>query len=118
MCYLFRKCLLGLLAMAISATVIADDKKEEMTKDRQLIKGSWKIVALTVNGKEVPKTDAQKITVENGADGGWTLYSDGKVVAKGTSNIDPTARPKSIDFTSTEGDSKGNKYCGIYELGE
>jgi uncharacterized protein (TIGR03067 family) len=39
-------------------------------------------------------------------------------ISKGTSTFDPTKKPKTIDFTPTEGEGKGNLYLGIYELGE
>jgi uncharacterized protein (TIGR03067 family) len=56
--------------------------------------------------------------VVNGSDGTWTLRSDDKEMNKGTSTIDPRKKPKTIDFTITEGEGKGNEHLGIYELGE
>jgi uncharacterized protein (TIGR03067 family) len=51
------------------------------------------------------------------SDGTWSIHTDDKVI-KGTSTIDPTKKPKTIDFTPTEGDGKGELHLGIYELGE
>jgi len=62
--------------------------------------------------------DARKFTVVNGSDGTWSLLSEGTEISKGTSTIDPLKKPKTIDFTPTEGEGKGNQYLGIYELGE
>ena len=101
------------------ATATGDDAKEEaIQKDRKQIEGTWRVVALEVNGNRASDEDARKITVVNGPDGTWTLFSDGKEVGKGTNSFDPTKKPKTIDFTQTEGDGKGNLYLGIYELGE
>jgi uncharacterized protein (TIGR03067 family) len=106
-----------LVAMAAIAT--ADDAKEEaIHKDRKLIGGTWRVVSLEVNGNKVSDDDAGKITVVNGPDGTWTLFSDGKEVGKGTNSFDPTKKPKTIDFTQTLEEGKGNLYLGIYELGE
>jgi uncharacterized protein (TIGR03067 family) len=117
-----KTCFVGLsvIGLLLSATAsIADDAKEEaINKDRKQTEGTWRVVALEVNGNKASDEDAKKITVVNGPDGTWTLFSDGKEVGKGTNSFDPTKKPKTIDFTQTEGDGKGNLYLGIYELGE
>jgi uncharacterized protein (TIGR03067 family) len=110
---------LGLALIAVAAITTADDAKDEAIKnDRKLIEGTWRVVALEVDGNKSPDEDARKITVVNGPDGTWTLFSDGKEVGKGTNSFDPTKKPKTIDFTQTEGEGKGNSFLGIYELGE
>ena len=110
---------LGLALIAVAAIATADDAKDEaIKKDRKLIEGTWRVVALEVDGNKSPDEDARKITVVNGPDGTWTLFSDGKEVGKGTNSFDPTKKPKTIDFTQTEGEGKGNSFLGIYELGE
>ena len=65
--------------------------------------------------------DVKKITTENGRDGEWTLLVDGKDVAEGTSTIDPTSNPKTIELKSHRGslqNSRGTHYRGIYEVHE
>ena len=107
----------GVVLTAIGAVASADDAKDEaIKKDRMQIKGTWRIVALEVNGNKAGEEDAKKLTVVNGSDGTWTLFSEGKEISKGTSTFDPTKKPKTIDFTITEGEGKG-QYLGIYELG-
>lgn len=110
---------LGLALIAVAAIATADDAKDEaIKKDRKLIEGTWRVVALEVDGNKAADEDAKKISVVNGPDGTWTLFSDGKEIGKGTNSFDPTKKPKTIDFTPTEGEGKGNLYLGIYELGE
>lgn len=87
-------------------------------KDRKQIEGTWRIVALEVNGNKAMDEDAKKLAVVNGSDGSWSLRSEDKEISKGTSTIDPTKKLKTIDFTPTEGAGKDNFYLGIYELGE
>ena len=76
-----------------------------------------KVTALEINGNKAKDEDANKITVVNGSDGTWSVRSEGKEISKGTSTFDPTKKPKTIDFTPTEGDAKGDLFLGIYKLG-
>lgn len=113
--YLF----IGALALLMSMTTIAsaDDAKEKaIKKDHKLMEGTWKIVALEINGNKSGDADASKFTVVNGADGTWSLRSEGNEIVKGTSTIDPTQNPKTIDFIPTSGQDQGKTMLGIYEL--
>lgn len=110
---------LGLIIIAICATASADDAKDEaIKKDRKKIEGTWRIVALEVNGNKAEEQDARKLTVVNGSDGTWSLRSEGKEISKGTTVIDPTQQRKAIDITPNDGGGKDNLYLGIYELGD
>lgn len=108
------------LATTIIATfaVAADPKDEAMAKDRLKIEGLWRIVELEINGNVNTDENVRKLTVLNGSDGTWSLRSEGQEISRGTSTFDPTVTPKAIDFEVTEGEGKGNKHKGIYELGE
>lgn len=119
-----RRSLLGSLFTACMFTMIgaiassADVKEDAVQKDRKLIEGTWRVVALEVNGSKSTEEDARKLTVVNGPDGTWSLRSDGNEISKGTNLLDPTKTPKTIDFTPTVGEGAGSLYRGIYELGE
>jgi len=52
----------------------------------------------------------------NGSAGTWSVRSEGKEISKGTSTFDPTKKPKTIDFTPTEGGGKGDLFLGIYRI--
>ena len=108
----------ALLFVVTSLTAAGDAKDEAIKKDRKQYEGTWQVVSLEVDGKQVPEEDAKKITVVNEADGQWAIEVEGKVVARGTSEIDPTKKPKAVDLTVTEGDDKGKTALGIYEIGE
>ena len=115
------KCYLGVfLATVLLANITkADDTKDQaIQKDRKRIEGTWQIVAVEINGNKAKEEDVRKLSVVNGSDGTWSLLSEGKEISKGTSTIDPTKTPKTIDFTPTEGGGKDNQYIGIYELGK
>jgi len=113
--------LLGLLivGLLLGGMVNADDAKDAaIKKDRQQIEGTWRIVALEVNGGKAMEQDARKLSVINRGDGTWTLRSEDKEVGKGTTTIDPTAKPKTIDISMKDEQGKTNLFLGIYELSE
>ena len=116
--------LLGLFVLGVSLSVIAaiafaDDAKDEaIKKDRKQIEGTWKIIAVTIDGSKETDQNIKNFRVVNGSDGTWSFRYEDEVVSKGASTIDPTMKPKTIDFTPTDGDDKDKQYLGIYELGE
>jgi uncharacterized protein (TIGR03067 family) len=97
---------------------LGDAKDEAIKKDRKQIEGTWRVIALEVDGNKAMEEDAKKLSVINGSDGTWSLFSEGREIGKGTSTIDPTKKLKTIDFTPTEGEGKDKLHLGIYELGE
>ena len=108
---------IGLL-FTVSPTTAGDAKDEAIKKDRKKYEGTWQVVALEVDGNKLPEEDAKKFTVVNEADGKWAIEVEGKVIARGTSEIDPTKKSKAVDLTVTEGDNKGQTVLGIYEFGD
>ncbi|MCR9296803.1 MAG: TIGR03067 domain-containing protein [bacterium] len=115
-CSRFSLLLVGLL---LTSTVSADDTKDEaISKERKRIQGTWQVTTLSINGNKAKDGDAKKFTVVNGDDGTWSIRSEGKEISKGTSTFDPTKKPKTIDFTPTEGGGKGDQFLGIYQLGK
>lgn len=113
---LFSLLIVGLL---LTATASADDAKDEaIRKDRKRIQGTWQVTALTINGNKAKDEDAKKLTVVNDDKGTWNLRSGNMEISKGTSTFDPTKKPKTIDFTPTDGGGKGDQFLGIYQLGK
>ncbi len=104
--------------VAVGGLVIAADTPENraIKQDRKRYEGTWRVVALEVNGVKASEADARKLTVINHADGAWVLTADGKEVGKGTSQIDPMKQPRAIDFVPTEGTHAGQTFLGIYEI--
>lgn len=107
--------ILGVVGQCLARA--GDDAKDEaIKKNWKLYDGTWPVVSLNVDGNEVPEEDARKIVVVNKTDGSWSIQVDGKEVAKGSSEIDPTKKPKTIDIKTTEGSSVGKTALGIYEI--
>jgi len=106
------------LLLAAAGLVIAGDAPKDAVKNElQKLKGTWQITSFVVNGQK-PVTDEQLETVVTtiAADGKFKVEANGSTVVEATIKIDPTKKPKAIDFTFTEGQLQGKKALGIYEL--
>src|SRR5713101_9814447 len=90
---------LGSLLLGVGFLAAAEDAKQDaIKKDRKKYEGTWRVTSLEINGNKSSEEDAKKITVVNKADGKWILQVDGQEITEGTSEIDPTKKPKTIDF--------------------
>lgn len=108
---------IGVLTTALGAAAPGLDKEDAIKKDRKQYEGTWRAVTLEVDGNKGGEEDVKKIIVINHADGAWSIRLDDKEIGKGTSTIDPTQKPKTIDIKPTEGGGLGTTYFGIYEIG-
>lgn len=90
----------------------ADDISAELKR----LSGSWRLVDEIDDGKQMPHQDTQKDNILTfDVTGSWKVEIDGKIVGQGTAKIDPTRRPKTIDYTFT-GEGAGGQFIAIYEL--
>lgn len=107
----------GGLVASVALLVAAEAPDDAIRKDRTLLVGTWRIVALEVNGNPASTEDARKLTVVN-LDDTWSLRSEGKEVSRGINVIDPSKSPKSIDLIVIEDGKKGDAHPGIYEISQ
>ena len=68
------------------------------------------------DGKHNAAAEATKNKLTFDDAGNWKVEIDGKVVGEGTATIDPSKKPKTIDYTFTKGEGAGAKFFAIYEL--
>lgn len=89
-----------------------------VAQDATTLVGTWQAVSIEADGNESRPEDAAKIKVVNTGDGGWTIFAEGKMVAKGTNELLPGSMPKGIDFvvTETPDGATARRHQGIYEL--
>ena len=116
----FRAVMFVVIAAA-SASALAADKEEVIKADRALLAGEWRVVSVEANGNTNTDPVVARVTVVNRLDGTWSLLSNGKIIAEGTSTIDPTTSPKTIELKSSRGsveNARGTHYRGIYEVHE
>ena len=80
-----------------------------------------KVVSIEANGNTNADPVVARVTILNGLDGKWTLLANGQTIADGTSEIDPTSSPKTIELKSRRSsvdNARGTNYRGIYEVHE
>jgi uncharacterized protein (TIGR03067 family) len=102
-----------LIALVVLAGVAGaeDAVKKEMTR----LEGDWSMVSGEANGMAMPKelvSSGKRVA----KDGETTITINGQVYLKAKFTIDPTKKIKTIDYTMTEGPTKGKTHLGIYEL--
>jgi uncharacterized protein (TIGR03067 family) len=84
-------------------------------KEMALLEGEWSMVSGEANGMAMPEATAK--TGKRVAKGGETSITlSGQVYFKAKFSIDPSKKPKEIDYEMTEGPTKGKTHLGIYEL--
>ncbi len=98
-----------ILVLSVMRTARSDGPK-----DADAIQGTWRAATAELGGKPFPDEVRKSITL--------TLKDDkytvtvGKNPDHGTVKLDPSAKPKAMDITGTEGPNKGKKIPAIYEL--
>jgi uncharacterized protein (TIGR03067 family) len=106
-----RVLLAALLSAGLAAGVSWGDDK---VPDAKKFDGTWQGVSVTNDGKEMPKEEAEKLTLTVKGDR-YTLKG-GPEAIEGTHKLDPSKSPRTIDATRTAGPDKGKTILGIYEL--
>ena len=89
---------------------------QDINKEFELLKGRWQCVREVSDGNEMPVEDLRKTILVFGTDATWQIEFDGKVVAAGNYIINHTIQPKTINYTFSLGDLKGQIFVAIYEL--
>lgn len=88
---------------------------ESIADDRAASVGTWDVVAVVVNGKEVDPATVTILQVDYAEDGSWRVRSQGLALAEGTSTNDEQAAPKTFDMeTLATEPSRTRRYVGIY----
>jgi uncharacterized protein (TIGR03067 family) len=102
---------LGLVGLLLGAADPADDIKKEMA----LLEGTWSMVSGEKEGEKLPE-DLLKDAKRSVTGGVTTISIGGQVFLKAKFTVDPSKKPKTIDYTVLEGPNKDMKQLGIYEL--
>jgi uncharacterized protein (TIGR03067 family) len=107
-----------LLALsAVLALSAADPAKDDAKKELDKLQGTWSAVSAEVDG--MPLDDNLRAGLRFVIKGDeFVVKGDDEVVKMYTRakiTIDPTTKPKSMDFAIGEGSEKGTVVEGIYE---
>ncbi len=100
--------------IAVLVLVGAAGAQNAIKKEMAKLEGEWSMVSGEADGQSMPKETVKsgKRVAKNGE---TTITIGGRVYFKAKFSIDPTKKPKAIDYTMTEGPTKGKTHLGIYE---
>jgi len=105
--------LIGLVAVAMS-TAWAEDT-EAIKKDISQLQGEWSMVSGSADGNPMP--DAMRESAKRVCKGDETTVMIGaQLLMKAKFTIDPSRKPKTIDYQMIDGPTKGKKQLGIYQV--
>src|SRR5213593_2388924 len=106
-------CLIALAAVTISP-VSAEDN-ETVKKDMAQLQGEWSMVSGSADGQTMPDQMLKQMKRICKRDETTTTMA-GQLYFKAKITIDPSKKPKTIDYQMTDGFTKGKKQLGIYEV--
>jgi uncharacterized protein (TIGR03067 family) len=88
-----------------------DAAQVEMTR----LEGEWSMVSGEADGQPLPAELVQAAR-RVAKDGETTVTIGGRLFMRARFTVDPAKAPKAIDYTMTDGPTKGKTQLGIYEL--
>jgi uncharacterized protein (TIGR03067 family) len=106
---------LFLITAGVCFLIAADDAGDLIKKDMARLEGEWSMVSGQINGKAMPDAFL-KGSRRVAKDAVTTVTIGGMPFMKAKFTIDPSKKPKTIDYLMLEGLTKGKKQFGIYEL--
>jgi uncharacterized protein (TIGR03067 family) len=95
------------LVLSLSSVAWGGDAKDDT------IDGVWLPSSAELGGKQFP--DEVRKTIKLVVKDNKYTVTVGTAVDKGTAQLDPSAKPKALDITGTDGPNKGKKIPAIYE---
>jgi len=108
---MIRKITLVALAATISSLVWAAQNEVELAK----LQGEWSMVSGSADGQQMP--EEMRKEMKRVCRGDVTTTTLGaRTFLKAKITIDPSKKPKTIDYEMLDGFTKGKKQLGIYEV--
>jgi uncharacterized protein (TIGR03067 family) len=101
--------------IVVLALVGADGAQDAAKKEMTRLEGEWSMVSGEIDGQALPE-ELRKGAKRVAKEGETIVTINGRLFLKAKFTIDPTKKPKTIDYTFTDGPTKGKKQLGIYEL--
>jgi uncharacterized protein (TIGR03067 family) len=103
-----------LLAVAVALALSSPSPGDDAKDDGKKMQGTWLPKSGELGGKPFPDETLKTIKLVLKED--KYTATVGSEPDKGTFKLDPSAKPKAIDITGTEGPNKGKTIPAIYEL--
>ena len=104
---------IGLAAVIISSAWA--EENEAVKKDLAQLQGEWSMVSGSADGQPMPAQMLKQMKRVCRGDEATTTMA-GQIYIKAKITIDPSKKPKTIDYQMTGGFTKGQKQLGIYEV--
>ncbi len=99
----------------LTATLACAEDNDAMKKDLAALQGEWTMVSGSADGQPMPPEMLKQMKrVCKGYE--TTTTMNGQIYLKAKITIDPTKKPKTIDYQMLEGPTKGKTQLGIYEV--
>jgi uncharacterized protein (TIGR03067 family) len=103
-----------LITLVAAATSLAADN-EAAKKDLASLQGEWTMVSGSADGQSMPAETLKQMKRTCKGDEVTVMMGD-TVFLKAKFTLDPNKLPKTIDYSMTDGFTKGKQQLGIYEL--
>jgi len=105
--------IIGIAAVTVSSA--GAQENEAVNKDLAQLQGEWSMVSGSADGQPMPDLLLKQMKrVCKGDEAAVTMA--GQIYIKAKVTIDPSKKPKTIDYQMTDGFTKGKKQLGIYEV--
>lgn len=101
-----------IFCLALDALLCTPSRAEEPKSGDNPYVGSWRMVAVIVDGKDIPTGST---TINAVSENGWIVTVDGKLYSKGTSKRDP-GNPSQSDVIYSEGALAGTTLKQIAKI--
>ena len=105
--------LIGLAAATMSSAWA--EENEAVKKDLAQMQGEWSMVSGSADGQPMPEQMRKQMKRVCKGDETTTTMG-GQMFIKAKFTLDPSKKPKTIDYQMTDGHTKGKKQLGIYEV--
>jgi uncharacterized protein (TIGR03067 family) len=105
-----------LVAVALVSLAHAADN-DAVKNDLAKFQGEWSMVSGAADGQAMPDNflaTAKRVCKDDET----TVTVGGQLILKAKFTVDPTQKPKTIDYEVTDGPTKGRKHLGIYEVSD
>jgi uncharacterized protein (TIGR03067 family) len=93
-----------------------DVKEALIDASRTELTGRWKAVSYSLDGNKASDEDLKSVELAIDGQGKASVLRAGRVFIAGTTKVDPTSDPNTIDISYTEGDTKGRTALGIFKI--
>jgi len=106
---------LQILMAMLLALAVPDQGSQAVRADLAMMEGEFYLVAGEINGQAMPDDmvkSARRVT-KNGV---VTVYFGGQAAMTARIILDPSKKPRELNYEMIDGPSKGRRQLGIYEL--